>query len=102
MSITMPRLGAALALLLLAVSAAQADDGHHSSSNPSVRIASPAQGFATNAPALNVDVAFSRLPSGQDAELRLYMDHSRVGTYEIPRRARNGTHRFAVNVATRP
>jgi hypothetical protein len=86
---------------MAALAGAHANDG---SSRPAVQILSPTAGFATNAPALNVDVKFSDLPGsgGHDVELRLRLDGRRAAVYEIPRRTRQGVRRFVLDVSARP
>jgi pimeloyl-ACP methyl ester carboxylesterase len=87
------------------VSAGQNDE-ERSTRSSAVVIVSPISGFATNARTLQVNVRFDarRLEEGEGRirQLRLWLDGTLVASYDVPRKVRQGTHSFSVDVSTRP
>jgi Glucodextranase, domain B/Putative Ig domain/PGAP1-like protein len=72
-----------------------ANVGH--GADPFVRIASPSEGFATNASTLQVAVRYRS--DGDAARLRLWLDGAVVGSFDTPRKSGDRSHTFAVDVS---
>ena len=67
----------------------------------SIVIRSPSQNFAINSQGLKVNVAFAGVEaeSSREVQVRLLMDDAKVGSYTIPRKTRQGSTTFIVDIS---